>query len=224
MRTDASLLDQPGQRRSHQRADTARRRNRHRVAVVCRCWPGRFARNRIRWHVGFAWPSVLQPIALVALVGWIDDHRGLARSAGALLVHCIAAFMLGLPALHVLLRDPGCESGAGPDHRGASLCRGFAHGLVDQSAQFHGWHQRVACRAGAVRVRRSGAGLCRRGSTRRGADNRPVRCRHARISCRSIFRAPRMFMGDVGSGVLGLLVAVAVVGRWPRCPRLWPAD
>jgi UDP-N-acetylmuramyl pentapeptide phosphotransferase/UDP-N-acetylglucosamine-1-phosphate transferase len=151
--------------------------------------------------------AVIAAVVLVALVGWVDDHRGISAMS-RLTAHVLAAVLLGLPGLQLLLPDLGANP-AWPLIAAACLIAGFGivwsinlhnfmdgiNGLLSMQAVFVFTVLALIC-ADAGRIGEAQAiGLFAVATLGFIPFN---------------FPRPRVFMGDVGSGVLGLLVAVAI--------------
>jgi UDP-N-acetylmuramyl pentapeptide phosphotransferase/UDP-N-acetylglucosamine-1-phosphate transferase len=202
------MLDQPGQRRSH-RLPTPRGGGIGIVVAMLVCLPG------VLWHAPAAWPasviaSLLAALVLVALAGWLDDHRSLPilPRLGAQLL-AVGLFSLGLLATGLsgwwipLLLVSGVWS---------INLHNFMDGIDGLLAQQ------------AVFV---GAGL----AWLAGAAEQPALAAAAAVFAASALgfwgfnRPPAgIFMGDVGSGSAGLLVFAFSAMLWRVAPgALWPA-
>jgi UDP-N-acetylmuramyl pentapeptide phosphotransferase/UDP-N-acetylglucosamine-1-phosphate transferase len=205
------LIDEPGARRSHT-VPTPRGGGIGLVVaiLVCGLLPG--------WNF---FPWVLVPAVLViALVGWIDDHRGLS-ARWRFAVHCVVAlWTFTLPIMALGFRDENAFSwtlvSAGT--LAAGVLAAFAavwsinlHNFMD------GINGLLAFQAmfvfGVV------AGLMRLAEPAVLPVQQIVWI--AAIAGFVPFNFPRarVFMGDVGSGVLGLLVAAAI-GMLLMFPRV----
>ncbi|MEO7433795.1 MAG: glycosyltransferase family 4 protein [Dokdonella sp.] len=201
------LLDAPGQRRSHQ-IPTPRGGGIGIVAgmLVVVAFAAAVVTGAIRplaLGVGAA-------VVLVAAVGWIDDHGGLsARTRFA--AHCIAAVIV-FTAIAAVLGLLGDES------RGAqrllfslaTLVPAIAivwsinlHNFMDGIDGLLGWQAVFVLAALGLLCARAGhpgqAG-CILALAASVAGFLPFNFPHARI-----------FMGDVGSGVVGLMIAIVVL-------------
>lgn len=203
------LIDLPGQRRSH-RVPTPRGGG---IAIVVAILACGLAPAIAAGSAGLPLPASLLAAALaaIALVGWLDDHGGLSARL-RFLVHCLAASLVfAAPLLHAVLV---------PQEQGASVAPGLAivaaaivtlgiawsvnlhnfmdgiDGLLVAQALF------VFCALAAL------LGLA-------GATPPAWQVLLWAAACLGFlpfnFPRARIFMGDVGSGVLGLLVAVALL-------------
>ncbi len=158
---------------------------------------------------------LLGAITLVALVGWIDDHRGLA-ARWRITAHGAAAVVLGTPALLVVFGEISANPAAPWLLLAWLICvvalvwsinlHNFMDGidgLLAMQALFVfcvlAW---ICHRAGRIDVARS-IGLFAAATLGFLPFN---------------FPRARIFMGDVGSGVLGLLIAVAVFWQMSAVP------
>ncbi|HUD42747.1 MAG TPA: glycosyl transferase family 4 [Dokdonella sp.] len=199
------LIDQPGQRRSHT-VPTPRGGGIAIVAAVLVC----IGVPIVLWMPA-QWP-VVAAIVLVAAVGWIDDHRPLGAAA-RLAVHALAAALVCAPAIPALLAGSG--PAALPDAFGAEPAARLLLALaavltIVWSINLHNFMDGIdgllALQAlfvfvvMAVLLDRYGA---------------PAPAAAALVMAAAVggfvpFNFPRahIFMGDVGSGVLGLLVAL----------------
>ena len=207
------LIDHPGQRRSHA-VPTPRGGG---IAIVVAVLMSMVGLAIIRnGSVGFSNSIALAgSIVLVAAAGWIDDHRGLA-AGWRLLAHFLAASVLGLPAFLLLFADAGSNP-ALPWIIAAWLICGFA--LV-WSINLHNFMDGIDGLLGAqaLFVFCVLAWICYR-------DGRVDEAQKIGLFAAATlgfmpfnFPRARIFMGDVGSGVLGLLVAVAVFWQMAAVP------
>jgi UDP-N-acetylmuramyl pentapeptide phosphotransferase/UDP-N-acetylglucosamine-1-phosphate transferase len=207
------LIDQPGQRRSHS-LPTPRGGG---IAIVVAVVLSMLALVEVRSGAAgmIASTPLLGAITLVALVGWIDDHRSLA-AGWRLLAHCLAAVILGTPALSLLLGDPAFNP-ALPWIVTAWLVFGIA--LV-WSINLHNFMDGIDGLLGtqALFVFCVLAWICARAG--RIGEAQQIGLFAAATLGFLPFNYPRarIFMGDVGSGVLGLLVAVAVFRQMVAVP------
>ena len=207
------LIDQPGQRRSHS-LPTPRGGG---IAIVIAVVLSMLALVEIRNGAAgmIASMPLLGAIILVAVVGWIDDHRGLAPG-WRLLAHCLAAFILGVPELLLLLRDPGSNP-ALPWIIAAALCCGLA--LVG-SINLHNFMDGIDGLLGtqALFVFCVLAWICHQAGRLGEAQQIGLFAAATLGFLPFNFPRARIFMGDVGSGVLGLLIAVAVFRQMAAVP------
>ncbi|HWU78234.1 MAG TPA: glycosyltransferase family 4 protein [Rhodanobacter sp.] len=198
------LLDQPGQRRSH-RLPTPRGGGIGIVVAALLCLPGILYSLPAAWSGQFI-ITLLSALLLVALTGWWDDHRALPvwpRLAAQLVA--ITAFSLSLlSAVDSLWWLPlllVCGVWSINLH---NFMDGI-DGLLAQQAIFTGlglsllaWSvSQVALALAAASLAAAAAGF--------GFYNRPP---------------ARIFMGDVGSGSVGLLIFAFSAMSWQRNPAL----
>ena len=194
-----NLIDQPGRRRSHTQP-TPRGGG---VGIVVTALA-------IMGVETYALPREALPdlaacwcaVALVAAVGSIDDHRGLA-ARWRLLVHVAAALIVLLPSLAA----PGALSA---DQAFFAVVAGLGlvwsinlHNFMDGIDGLLAW-QSLFC-FGALAVLMLAA--------RAQADALHLAALGAAVAGFLPFNFPRarVFMGDVGSGALGLLIGIAVL-------------
>lgn len=204
------LLDLPGQRRSH-RVPTPRGGG---IAIVAAILMFGLlpvvASSQLELPVP-AW-MLATAVSGIALVGWRDDHGGLSARL-RFLVHCLAAMLVfALPLLRAVLAPDGQGSAAVSPGlaivAAAIVTLGIAwsinlhnfmdgiDGLLALQAMF------VLCVLAALQFAH-------------GQDTQAWQLLVWAAACAGFlpfnFPRARVFMGDVGSGVLGLLVAVAVL-------------
>jgi len=202
------LLDQPGQRRSH-RIPTPRGGG---VGIVLAALAGLPV---ALWSGAEPWPvalvlALLAALLLVALAGWWDDHRALPvlpRLLAQLLATLLFGAALGAAGmpwwwLPVLL-------GAGVWSINLHNFMDGIDGLLAQQAIFVGAGlSLLAVGAGQAELALAAAGLAA-ASLGFGCLNWPP---------------ARIFMGDVGSGSVGLLIFAFTAMLWRLAPgTLWPA-
>ena len=192
------LFDEPGDRRSHE-MPTPRGGG---IGIVAAClaamlmlaWPGGELASGLLAVAG---------LVLVAGIGWWDDHRPLSPWP-RLLVHAIAAACLA-SAMHL--------QGAGT----AGVLAAFVFALVLVNA----WNfmdginglaasQAVLCGLGFAAVLDGGGRLLALAIAGACLGFLPFN-----------FPRARVFMGDVGSGALGYLVAVLLASGFASRPLAW---
>jgi len=202
------MLDQPGQRRSH-RLPTPRGGGIGLVVAMLACLPG------VLWHAPAAWPasviaSLLAALALVALAGWWDDHRSLPI----------------LPRLGVQLLAVGLFS---LSLLGTGLSAWWMPLLLIAGAWSINLHNFMDGIDGllAQQVMFVGAGLA---GLAAAAGQAALATAAAVLAASALgfwyFNRPpaRIFMGDVGSGSVGLLLFAFSAMLWCVDPAwLWPA-
>ncbi|MDR3389841.1 MAG: glycosyltransferase family 4 protein [Rudaea sp.] len=201
-----NLLDLPGQRRSHS-APTPRGGG---LGIVVAVLAGLVA---LPWFV----PAMVVPVrlicavALVAAVGWIDDHRPLPAWS-RLLVHCIAIGLWLAPLFMALVAaSPSQPVDTTPlATAGVIVLLGFA---CVWSINLHNFMDGIdgLLALQAIFVLSVLTLLCVRDTE----SVHPLQTAMwlAAIAGFTLFNFPRahVFMGDVGSGAIGLLLAVAVI-------------
>ena len=204
------LLDFPGQRRSHS-VPTPRGGG---IAIVIALLAGGLVPAMVSGSAGFPAPAWLlaAAVAAIAVVGWLDDHRGLSARL-RFLVHCAAAALVfAAPLLHAVLAPQG--HGAGSAGPGLAI---FAAVIVTLgivwSVNLHNFMDGIdgllALQALFV--------FCSLAVLLAGFGAAPLGWQLLvwAAACAGFlpfnFPRARIFMGDVGSGVLGLLVAIAVL-------------
>ncbi len=203
------MLDQPGQRRSHV-IPTARGGGAGIVAAVVLTVPV------CLWFLPAAWPvpvivALLLALLLVALVGWWDDHSNLPvlpRFCAQLLAAAVlAGALLSTAGLSFWWWPPLVIAGAWSIN-----LHNFMDGIDGLLAQ-----QAIFVMAGFALL----AALV-------GQVALAIACVCVACACAGFWvynRSPaRIFMGDVGSGSLGLLVFALAALLWRTSPALaWPA-
>ncbi|WP_027492501.1 glycosyltransferase family 4 protein [Rhodanobacter sp. OR444] len=202
------MLDQPGPRRSH-RLPTPRGGGIGIVVTMLACLPG------VLRHPPAAWPasviaSLLAALVLVALAGWWDDHRSLPilpRLGVQLLA--VGLFSLGLLTTGLsgwwmpLLLIAGAWS-----INLHNFMDGI-DGLLAQQAIFVGAGLAGLAVAAGQSALAAAAAVFAASALGFWCFNRPP---------------ARIFMGDVGSGSVGLLIFAFSAMLWRVDPSwLWPA-
>ena len=204
------LIDQPGQRRSHT-SPTPRGGGIGIVIAVllCFCAPMFFSTQESIRIFGV---SVAIALVMVAAVGWIDDHRPLSARV-RVVVHFLAALiLLGLPLLFM----PKAALPAGAfDVTFVPLAACFIAilaTLIVWSINLHnfmdGINGLLACQAIFVFVALALA--CANAGNSAGATQLFALAAATLGFLPFNFPHARIFMGDVGSGALGLLIAIAL--------------
>jgi len=197
------LLDLPGRRRSHS-VPTPRGGG---IAVVAAMLAGSLAlalQSRSTYL-----PLLLPPTVGIAMVGWLDDHGGLS-ALKRLAMHVVAAAWVFAGPLLVLLVFPVSDLPSGVGLAGiAAVVVTFA---IVWSINLHNFMDGIngLLTLQAMFVLCTLAGLL----AWRGADGAaPLLVCAAACAGFLPFNFPRarIFMGDVGSGVLGFAIAVAVL-------------
>ena len=198
------MYDLPGQRRSHQ-LPTPRGGG---IGIVLAVVFGVLVMSAAgaNQHTPRVSLSLLASIGLVALVGWIDDHRGL-RASIRFITHCLAALLLGWPLLEMLSAFSG-----NPALPWVVLGALVAGGAVVWSINLHNFMDGIdgLLATQALFVFIALALVC--ANAGRVGEAQMIGLLAAATLGFLPFNFPhaRVFMGDVGSGVLGLLVAVAI--------------
>ncbi|HEY6986677.1 MAG TPA: glycosyltransferase family 4 protein [Rhodanobacteraceae bacterium] len=203
------LIDHPGVRRSHT-APTPRGGGIGIVvaALVCACIPAllRPASSRL------AAPALIVAVAIVAAAGWIDDHRALS-ARWRFAAHCLAAIVFLLPVVIPLILVPSVIE----QRFSMSALAAWSIVLIVTLAivwfvNLHNFMDGIdgLLAAQAIFVFSALAVLCFRAEE-------PHTGQIAVFAAATLgflpfnFPRARIFMGDVGSGTLGLLTAVAVL-------------
>jgi UDP-N-acetylmuramyl pentapeptide phosphotransferase/UDP-N-acetylglucosamine-1-phosphate transferase len=200
-----NLLDHPGQRRSHS-MPTPRGGG---IGLVVGALLGNVLIGGL-WEQ--SWTSLTVPLsismALVAAVGWIDDHRGLSAKL-RFSVHCIAAIIL-LGWIPLVSSAVDGRSGTGVFL--LLFLAGTALITTVWSINLHNFMDGIdgLLITQALFVFIALGVLCL--NSGRVEEAARIGLFAAASSAFLPFNFPkaRMFMGDVGSGVLGLLIAVSV--------------
>ena len=200
------LIDEPGMRRSHS-VPTPRGGGIGIVVaiIVCGLLPGVGT-----WSPVETW-FLLPPVAGIALVGWIDDHGGLSARA-RFAMHCAAAlWTFVLPALVVAIGTPFVHQLTDTDRWLFLAVELVTVVAVVWSINLHNFMDGIdgILALQAIFVLAVLAAL-----EYRSSPTAPWQLVIwiAAIAAFVPFNFPRarIFMGDVGSGVVGFLIAVAV--------------
>jgi len=218
------LIDLPGQRRSHV-MPTPRGGG---VGIVVSVLVGLGgllviglgeSQSQIYWDSSTLL-ALIASITLVAVVGWIDDHRGLGARL-RLCVHAIAAILLGLPALALLGPEWSVNPAAGWIAAAMLVCLVAIVWSINLHNFMDGTNGLLALQALFVFLVL--AWICSQAG--RGYEAGVIGLFAAATLGFLPFNFPhaRVFMGDVGSGVLGLLVAVAIGWQIAAVPAFWTA-
>ena len=193
-----NLIDQPGRRRSH--TQPTPRGGGIGIVVAALALLG----GEMLVLPNEALPDLVAcafALALVATVGWIDDHGGLA-ARWRLLAHFVAAAV-------VLTALPGAARG-GVEYAGFAVLALFGlvwsinlHNFMDGIDGLLAWQALFFFAAMAILMAATGA----------DADALHLGALAAAVAGFVPFNSPRarVFMGDVGSGALGLLIGVAAL-------------
>jgi UDP-N-acetylmuramyl pentapeptide phosphotransferase/UDP-N-acetylglucosamine-1-phosphate transferase len=208
------LIDHPGARRSHTQPTPRGGGIGIVVAVlVCACLPGLVIGGA---DARIAALSMGVAIAIVAAVGWIDDHRGLpARTR--FVAHTIAAIVFVAPAAWTLV---AFSIEVGQATSATMLVAWIAMAVlvvaIVWSINLHNFMDGIdgilAMQATFVFVALAVLIVVR------GHDARAVTL--ATFAAATLgflpfnFPRARVFMGDVGSGVLGLLIAIGLTWQF----------
>jgi len=202
------MLDQPGQRRSH-RLPTPRGGGIGIVVAMVACLPG------VLWSLPAAWPGgvvtgLCVALLLVALAGWWDDHRSLPA------LPRLIAQLLGVGLFSSTLLATGLSWWWLPVLLFGGVWSINLHnfmdgidGLLAQQAIFVGAGLALLAWAAAQPALATAAAAFATAALGFWWFNRPP---------------ARIFMGDVGSGSVGLLVFAFSAMLWHVEPALlWPA-
>ena len=201
-----SLLDLPGQRRSHS-APTPRGGG---IGIVAgAALVTALVAMQAYGYSRFIALGLFAAIVVVAAVGWVDDHGGL-RARTRFAAHCLAAVcLLATPVLFLGFLVPSPRPGALLLYAMAALVPGFA---IVWSINLHNFMDGIdgllTCQAVFVMTVLAVAFAV----TGHAAAAGQVGLLAVAALGFLPFNFPyaRIFMGDVGSGVLGLLIAVVV--------------
>jgi UDP-N-acetylmuramyl pentapeptide phosphotransferase/UDP-N-acetylglucosamine-1-phosphate transferase len=210
------LIDEPGMRRSHTEPTPRGGGIGIVIAVLlCACGPALFLPAASRLTA----PALAIAVAIVAVVGWIDDHRGLpARWRFA--AHCLAALVFLAPVIVPLILVPEAV-----EHRFLlSVTVAWIVAVVTVVAivwfiNLHNFMDGIDAilAAQSIFVFSVLAVLCAYAGEAHAGQIAVFAAATVGFVPFNFPRA-RIFMGDVGSGVLGLLIAVAVI--WQMSARL----
>ncbi len=202
-----NLIDQPGRRRSHSLPTPRGGGIGIAVAAVLGCL--------YLSLTGAGQPTALiAAIVLIAAVGWIDDHRGLS-AVWRLAAQIVAAALIFAPLWYALLIAPGKVEEAMPAAHallwlGVFLAIGTL-GLV-WSINLHNFMDGINGLLGVQAV----FVFCALASLYPDNAGLPALWAAAVLGFLPFnFPRARIFMGDVGSGVLGLLIGLTVLGQSP---------
>ncbi|HEY6893335.1 MAG TPA: glycosyltransferase family 4 protein [Rhodanobacteraceae bacterium] len=203
------LIDAPGVRRSHS-VPTPRGGGIGIVVAVflAACVP---ALMRPPTSIGAA-VVLTVAMAIVAAVGWIDDHRGLSARA-RFAAHCIAAALFLLPVIAaVALAPDAVEERFATSAAAVWLALAVAVVAIVWFVNLHNFMDGIdgLLATQAIFVLSALALLCHHVGVPHAGEILVFAAAAAGFLPFNFPRA-RIFMGDVGSGVLGLLIAVAVL-------------
>lgn len=202
------MLDQPGQRRSH-RLPTPRGGGIGIVIAMLVCLPGVLWSPPVAWTPGVI-TSLVVALFLVALAGWWDDHRALP------ILPRLGAQLLGLGLFSIALLMTGLSVWWLPLLLLGGVWSINLHnfmdgidGLLAQQTIFVGCGLAWLAWSAAQPALASAASCLVAAALGFGCYNRPP---------------ARIFMGDVGSGSIGLLIFAFSAMLW-RVDHalLWPA-
>ena len=219
------LIDHPGKRRSHELPTPRGGGIGIVVAVLVGLGLFGFGIHEDQGQAEILWgssalPGLLGAIALVAIVGWIDDHRGLGAPF-RFCAHVVATILLGLPALVLLGHEWDANPAAGWVAAGMLVCALAVVWSINLHNFMDGINGLLAIQALFVFLVL--AWICANAG-RGGAAGMLGLFAAATLGFLPFnFPRARIFMGDVGSGVLGLLVAVAIVWQMAAVPAHWMA-
>lgn len=203
------MLDQPGQRRSH-RVPTPRGGGIGIVVAMMVCLPGAGWRASATWPAPALLGGLCVALALVALAGWWDDHRALPvlPRLGAQWL-AVALFSLALLAGgHAWWWLPLLLLGGVWSINLHNFMDGI-DGLLAQQAIFVGGGLALLAWTVAQPALAVAAGCLAVSALGFWCFNRPP---------------ARIFLGDVGSGSVGLLIFAFSAMLWRVEPALlWPA-
>ncbi len=203
------LIDQPGARRSH--AEPTPRGGGIGIVIAALalvCAPALAGGSSV-----IATGALAIAIVLVAAAGWIDDHRGLA-ARWRFALHCLAAAVLLWPIILPLALIPELvENATSMSASGAWLLVAAAAILIVWFINLHNFMDGIdgILAIQAIFVFAAIAVLCARSGAVVHAGQLAILAAATAGFLPFNFPRARIFMGDVGSGVLGLLLALAVL-------------
>jgi UDP-N-acetylmuramyl pentapeptide phosphotransferase/UDP-N-acetylglucosamine-1-phosphate transferase len=208
------LFDLPGQRRSHA-APTPRGGG---IAIVAAILVA--GSVLAMWHgdASTLMPWLGPPITAVALIGWLDDHGG-SPAATRFVVHCAAAAWICVEPVVAAAAASRLPSAAPPPATvGACLVAAAGAFAIIWSINLHNFMDGINGLL-AWQVLFVFAVLALLAGLRGGGDY-SLACAFACAGFLPFnFPRARIFMGDVGSGALGLVVALAVLQQ-AQSPRV----
>jgi UDP-N-acetylmuramyl pentapeptide phosphotransferase/UDP-N-acetylglucosamine-1-phosphate transferase len=200
-----NLIDLPGQRRSHS-SPTPRGGGLGIVVAVIAglalfAWYGPTMAASLR---------LLAAVALIGAVGWIDDHRPLPAWS-RLRVHCVAVAVWLTPLIQAALFAPAPQLAA-TSVQAAAVVVLFGFACV-WSINLHNFMDGIdgLLALQAIFVLTTLTVLCLRDDSTLHSFQLGLWA--SAIAGFALFNFPRarIFMGDVGSGVVGMLIAVAII-------------
>jgi UDP-N-acetylmuramyl pentapeptide phosphotransferase/UDP-N-acetylglucosamine-1-phosphate transferase len=202
-----ALVDLPGRRRSHT-VPTPRGAG---IGIVVATLAGIMAMAWFVPHMGSPWRLCIA-LALVAAIGWIDDHRPLPVLL-RLGVHFIATAIFLLPLLAALFAAPASATQLDtPFLQSAGIVALLAFVCV-WSINLHNFMDGIdgILAMQAIFVLVALAVLCQRYSV--SPHGAQIALWAAAVAGFLPFNFPRAraFMGDVGSGSVGFLIAIAAI-------------
>lgn len=208
-----ALFDLPGQRRSHS-VPTPRGGG---IGIVAAVLAG-LAFNAIGGHLRSLCEPAMAAVALVAAVGWIDDHRGLGVRI-RLLAHLFAVAVLYFPLFQLFALLSSLQPiGAGQSNPGAMPAASWlvlslaALVFVLANVWFVNLHNFMDGINGLLASQAIFVFLVLSWLVPGDGGALLLLCAAATAGFLPFnFPRARIFMGDVGSGALGLLIAGAVV-------------
>lgn len=200
----ANLVDMPGQRRSHD-VPTPRGGG---IGIVVAVLAGLCAAGIL--FPGSKWPLLLiVAVTMVALVGWIDDHQPLPAWA-RLLVHLLASLIWLAPLIAaIFFRHTDLDISTTQVIVLFALLVFACVWSINLHNFMDGIDGLLAMQAifvlGALAI------LCMRGPDHQHAWQIALWIAAIIGFVPFNFPRPRLFMGDVGSSAIGLLIAVAAI-------------
>jgi UDP-N-acetylmuramyl pentapeptide phosphotransferase/UDP-N-acetylglucosamine-1-phosphate transferase len=204
------LIDQPGARRSHSEPTPRGGGIGIVIAVLaCACVPALFAPG----SSPDAAIVLSVAVIIVAAVGWIDDHRGLS-ARWRFAAHCLAAAVFLLPVLvPVALMPAAVEESFSVSATTVWVLLAVALLAIVWCINLHNFMDGIdgILAAQAIFVFGALTILCARAGWTTHVGQTAVFAAATAGFLPFNFPRARIFMGDVGSGVLGLLIAAAVL-------------
>lgn len=211
------LIDEPGARRSHS-APTPRGGGIGIVIAVLAfgCIPAFFVPDALPL-TSLASFTLVAALMIVAVVGWIDDHRGLSAT-WRFSAHCLAAIVFLVPVILPALFMPMVDESFSMYVGGIWLLLAFAAVAIVWFVNLHNFMDGIdgILAAQAIFVFAALAILGLRAGWTVHSGQTAIFAATTLGFLPFNFPRARIFMGDVGSGVVGLLIAVAVIWQMAR--------
>jgi UDP-N-acetylmuramyl pentapeptide phosphotransferase/UDP-N-acetylglucosamine-1-phosphate transferase len=207
------LIDEPGMRRSHT-VPTPRGGGIGIVVAILACGlVSSLADGSLTNRFALWW--LIPPVLGIALVGWIDDHGGLAARK-RFAMHCAAALWTFVVPMLPFAPLGGFVSDLPPGLDVLLLIGGIVAAIATVwSINLHNFMDGID----GILALQSVFVFCTLAALFAGTGECALASQLALWAAAVLgfvpfnFPRARIFMGDVGSGVLGFLIAVAVIGQ-----------